>query len=216
MPERAALLKQVRQGTKLRNMKEHNEILEKKAKKPSSKGGGQQEKNEDLMADLSKALQKRRAGVNGKQGSDVQQPSNLDRAFSKMSAMIPPPRSRSSSVSSDSGNIFDDEDWDTSSEPIEQASSGSQSLHRERSGSLDSGIGSGSEPTSPLHSVPKAGKPPIPPKPANLQTKPEAPLVNKESDVSSVNSKVQNLSVKDRCGVFGEMATKFERELLVR
>ncbi|WP_265044469.1 hypothetical protein [Wolbachia endosymbiont (group A) of Epirrhoe alternata] len=72
--------------------------------------------------------------------------------FSKVLAMIPPPRSRSSSVSSDSSNVSDDENWETDPEPIEQASSGSQSLHRERSGSLDSGIGSGSEPTSPSHS----------------------------------------------------------------
>ncbi|WP_264723530.1 hypothetical protein [Wolbachia endosymbiont (group A) of Cheilosia soror] len=153
-PDMSAVFNKItQQKPNLMSKEERDKKLkEQAAKKSSNKGGGQQEKNEDLMADLSKALQKRRAGVNGKQGSDVQQPSHLGRAFSKVLAMIPPPRSRSSSVSSDSSNVSDDENWETDPEPIEQASSGSQSLHRERSGSLNSGIGSGSEPTSPSHS----------------------------------------------------------------
>lgn len=106
------------------------------------------------------------------------------------------------------------------SDSWENTSLSSQPNKKEGTSTSGSGHGSGdganSRSTSPSHSERKTEESPVPPKPANLQTKPEAPLVNKESDVSSVNSKVQNLSVKDRCGVFGEMATKFERELLVR
>ncbi|OAM05890.1 MAG: hypothetical protein TV41_04145 [Wolbachia endosymbiont of Dactylopius coccus] len=48
-----------------------------------------------------------------------------------------------------------------------------------------------SKPTSPLHSVPKAGKPLVPPKTAGLQTKSEASPAAQANNVDSVNSEVQ-------------------------
>lgn len=95
--ETDALFEEIKKGKNLMNKEERDKIEKKRlkeqeAKKSSNKGGGQQEKKEDHIADLNKVLQKRRAGLHGKQGSNVQQPSNLDGAFSKMSAMISPPR----------------------------------------------------------------------------------------------------------------------------
>ncbi len=144
----------------------------------------------DWMAELSKRLKSRRKGISGEQEDDVQQSNDLlGEALNKMSAMIPPPRSSSSSVLSDSGNVSDDEDWDTDPEPIEQASSGSQSLHRERSESPNSDYGSDdnvkSEPTPPSYSMPKAEKPPISFKPVNSKTKPEAPPATTVTEVKN-------------------------------
>ncbi len=95
--ETYALFAEIKKGKNLMSKEERDKIEKKRlkeqeAKKSSNKGGGQQEKKEDHIADLNKVLQKRRAGLHGKQGSNVQQPSNLDGAFSKMSAMISPPR----------------------------------------------------------------------------------------------------------------------------
>ncbi len=162
-------------------------------KKYEPPGGGERQ-NGDSVAELSKRLKSRRKGISGEQEDDEQQSNKLEGVYGKISAMIPLPRN--SSVSSDSGNVSDDEDWETDPEPIEQVSSGSQSLHRERSESLDSDYGS--DTTSPSHSVPKVEKPLAPLKPAGLQMR--SP-VTKMNNVDLVDNEVPNSppsSLKER------------------
>ncbi|MDR2045890.1 MAG: hypothetical protein LBP77_02805 [Rickettsiales bacterium] len=83
-----------------------------------------------------------------------------------------------------------------------------------RRNSSDSDYGSGSELTSSSNPVPKAGKPPVPPKPANLKTGPQAPSA---TTVTNEAGKLPASSVKERCGMFGGADTKFKRgSVLVR
>ncbi|WP_051008235.1 WH2 domain-containing protein, partial [Wolbachia pipientis] len=100
--DRSALLAQIRGGgVKLKRV--NNEV--KNAKTPGNNKDG---KSQDFSDELQEKLKSRRKGIVGK--DNVQQPSNLDGAFSKMSAMISPPRSRSSSVSSSSSEESE-QDW---------------------------------------------------------------------------------------------------------
>ncbi|MCM1001562.1 MAG: hypothetical protein KTV72_04560, partial [Wolbachia endosymbiont of Melophagus ovinus] len=71
--------------------------------------------------------------------------------------------------------------------------------NKKRSESPDSGCASDdnvqSKPTPPSHSsAPKAGKPQVPPKPANLQARSEASPVKKEYDADPVNGEMQDPS----------------------
>ncbi|WP_341821819.1 hypothetical protein [Wolbachia endosymbiont (group A) of Ischnus inquisitorius] len=95
-----------------------------------------------------------------------------------------------------------------------------QSFHKERNKSPDSGHVSGDdakpEPTSPSHPAPEAGKPPITPKPAGLQTKPEAPPVKEESPVSSEMKDPSTLSVKNHIKKFGGEALRCQKENVVQ
>ncbi|BET36059.1 hypothetical protein [Wolbachia pipientis] len=213
--ETDALFAEIKKGKNLMSKEERDKIEKKRlkeqeAKKSSNKGGGQQEKKEDNIADLNKVLQKRRAGLHGKQGSNVQQPSNLDEAFSKMSAMISPPRSRSSSVSSSSSEESE-QDW-SDNESTYSTPLNPQLDNKKRRDSSDSGHESDdnekSKPTSPLHSVPKAGKPLVPPKTAGLQTKSEASPGAQANNVDPVNNEVQKPSslVSQKIKFFGEKA----------
>ncbi|WP_353287651.1 hypothetical protein [Wolbachia endosymbiont (group B) of Gerris lacustris] len=213
--ETDALFEEIKKGKNLMSKEERDKIEKKRlkeqeAKKSSNKGGGQQEKKEDHIADLNKVLQKRRAGLHGKQGSNVQQPSNLDGAFSKMSAMISPPRSRSSSVSSSSSEESE-QDW-SDNESTYSTPLNPQLDNKKRRDSSDSGHESDdnekSKPTSPLHSVPKAGKPLVPPKNAGLQTKSEASPGAQANNVDPVNNEVQKPSslVSQKIKFFGEKA----------
>ncbi|MFJ5424179.1 WH2 domain-containing protein [Wolbachia endosymbiont of Drosophila barbarae] len=68
------------------------------------------------------------------------------------------------------------------------------------------------ETAAPPSHQPNTKKPPIPPKPVNLKTKPEAPLATTATEVKDSFTR----SVKERCGMFGRAATKFERESVLR
>lgn len=90
-----------------------------------------------------------------------------------------------------------------------QSSSGSQLGHIERSGSSDGGYISGNnvelKPISPLHSAPEVEEPSLPLKPANLHTRPESPLIEKENGADLTSSKLKEpstLPVKERTGLF--------------
>ncbi|WP_264689995.1 MULTISPECIES: hypothetical protein [unclassified Wolbachia] len=175
---------------------EKKRLKEQEAKKSSNKGGGQQEKKEDLTADFNKVLLKRRANLHGKQGSNVQQPSNLNRAFNKMSAMIPPPRSRSSSVSSSSSEEYE-QDW-SDNESTYSTPLNPQLDNKKRRDSSDSGHESDDnvkpKSTTPPRSTLKAEKPPISPKPVNSKTKSEASSPTKTNTVELASSEMQESS----------------------
>ncbi|MGL9732213.1 MAG: hypothetical protein ACR5KX_05630 [Wolbachia sp.] len=90
-----------------------------------------------------------------------------------------------------------------------QASSGSQLGHRERSGSSEGGYISGNNVElkliSPLHSAPEVEEPSLPIKPANLHTRPESPLIEKENGAGLTSSKLEEpsaLSFKERAKLF--------------
>ncbi|CAH2235654.1 MULTISPECIES: hypothetical protein [unclassified Wolbachia] len=199
--ETYALFAEIKKGKKLMSKEERDKIEKKRlkeqeAKKSSNKGGGQQEKKEDLMADLNKVLLKRRAGLHGKQGSNVQQPSNLDGAFNKMSDMIPPPRSRSSSVSSSSSEEYE-QDW-SDNESTYSTPLNPQLDNKKRRDSSDSGHESDDnvkpKSTTPPRSTLKAEKPPISPKPVNSKTKSEASSPTKTNTVELASSEMQESS----------------------
>ncbi|WP_425384433.1 WH2 domain-containing protein [Wolbachia endosymbiont (group B) of Eupithecia inturbata] len=118
----------------------------------------------------------------------------------------------------------DDEDDDQNRTPDsewEDESPTPQSDSNKRSKSPDSGHESDdnekSKPTSPLHSVPKAGKPLVPPKTAGLQTKSEASPAAQANNVDSVNSEVQQSSdsVDSMCTLFGGKAKPFQVQSVV-
>ncbi|WP_264374694.1 MULTISPECIES: WH2 domain-containing protein [unclassified Wolbachia] len=109
----------------------------------------------------------------------------------------------------------DDEDDDQNRTPDsewEDESPTPQSDSNKRSESPDSGHESDdnekSKPTSPLHSVPKAGKPLVPPKTAGLQTKSEASPGAQAKNVDPVNSEVEKPSslVSQNINLFGGKA----------
>ncbi len=68
------------------------------------------------------------------------------------------------------------------------------------------------ETAAPPSHQPNTKKPPMPPKPVNLKTKPEAPLATTATEVKDSFTR----SVKERCGMFGRAATKFDRESVLR
>lgn len=68
------------------------------------------------------------------------------------------------------------------------------------------------ETAAPPSHQPNTKKPPIPPKPVNSKTKPQAPLATTATEVKDSFTR----SVKERCGMFGRAATKFERESVLR
>ncbi|WP_341818969.1 WH2 domain-containing protein [Wolbachia endosymbiont (group B) of Phasia obesa] len=132
--------------------------------------------------------------VNNK--DNVQQPSNLDGAFNKMSAMIPPPRSRSSSVSSSSSEEYE-QDW-SDNESTYSTPLNPQLDNKKRRDSSDSGHESDDnvkpKSTTPPRSTLKAEKPPISPKPVNSKTKSEASSPTKTNTVELASSEMQESS----------------------
>ncbi|WP_338406724.1 hypothetical protein [Wolbachia endosymbiont (group A) of Longitarsus flavicornis] len=171
---KATLCEQLRESKKLMSKEERDKREEKRLKKLENENKDtrntspeQQGKNENLMGDLHNTLQKRRLGISGKQKNNLQPQGNqLEGAFSKISNMIPLPRSRSNSVSSSSSEESE-QDW-SDNESTYLTPLNPQLDSNKRRNSSDSDYRSGSEPTSPLHSVPKAGRPPIPPKPSSF------------------------------------------------
>ncbi|MDX5462010.1 MAG: hypothetical protein O7157_00285 [Wolbachia endosymbiont of Tetragnatha montana] len=165
--------------------------------------GGKQP--DDLRNQLREKLKTLREAASGKQKGDVESTNLQERLLEKISDRIPPPRSRSDSVSSNSSEESE-QDWsdDEDQKSIGQAFSNPQSFHKERSESPDSDYGSDdnvkSEPTPPSHPVPKGEKPPIPPKPAGLQTKPEAPPASQVNEMQDPSA----LSIKERIALFGQ------------
>ncbi|WP_353281733.1 WH2 domain-containing protein [Wolbachia endosymbiont (group B) of Horisme vitalbata] len=119
-------------------------------------------------------------------------------------------------VTKSSGSESDDKDDDQNripdSEWEDSTPSTPQSEDERGSKSPDSGHESDdnekSKPTSPLHSVPKAGKPLVPPKTAGLQTKSEASPGAQANNVDPVNNEVQKPSslVSQKIKIFGEKA----------
>ncbi|TNK94604.1 hypothetical protein OUY_00795 [Wolbachia endosymbiont of Leptopilina clavipes] len=155
--DRSALIAQIRGGgVKLKRV--NNEV--KNAKTPGNNKDG---KSQDFSDELKEKLKSRRKGIVGK--DNVQQPSNLDGAFSKMSAMISPPRSRSSSVSSSSSEESE-QDW-SDNESTYSTPLNPQLDNKKRRDSSDSGCGSDDnvkpKSTTPPRSTLKAEKPPISP-----------------------------------------------------
>ena len=137
-----------------------------------------------------------------------------------------------SSSESEVSDHSDSDDWsnDKSKKPKEKkltksrkkpTPSNSQPEDERGSKSPDSGHESDdnekSKPTSPLHSVPKAGKPLVPPKTAGLQTKSEASPAAQANNVDSVNSEVQQSSdsVDSMCTLFGGKAKPFQVQSVV-
>ncbi|MDR2548429.1 MAG: hypothetical protein LBC34_02960 [Rickettsiales bacterium] len=122
----------------------------------------------------------------------------------------PQPGSKTRSESPDNDHISsDNENWNASQGTVVQSSSGSQLGHIERSGSSDGGYISGNnvelKPISQLHSAPEVEEPSLPLKPANLHTRPESPLIEKENGTDLTSSKLKEpstLLVKERTGLF--------------
>ncbi|WP_265022949.1 hypothetical protein [Wolbachia endosymbiont (group B) of Ischnura elegans] len=116
------------------------------------------------------------------------------------------------SLDSESGDKDDDQNRIPDSEWEDSTPSTPQSEDERGSKSPDSGHESDdnekSKPTSPLHSVPKAGKPLVPPKTAGLQTKSEASPGAQANNVDPVNNEVQKPSslVSQKIKFFGEKA----------
>lgn len=209
--DRSALLAQIRGGgVKLKRV--NNEV--KNAKTPGNNKDG---KSQDFSDELKEKLKSRRKGIVGK--DNVQQPSNLDGAFSKMSAMISPPRSRSSSVSSSSSEESE-QDW-SDNESTYSTPLNPQLDNKKRRDSSDSGCGSDDnvkpKSTTPPRSTLKAEKPPISPKPVNSKTKYEASPAAQANNVDSVNSEVQQSSdsVDSMCTLFGGKAKPFQVQSVV-
>ncbi|WP_341816615.1 hypothetical protein [Wolbachia endosymbiont (group A) of Agelastica alni] len=127
--------------------------------------------------------------------------------------MIPLPRSRSNSVSSSSSEESE-QDW-SDNESTYLTPLNPQLDSNKRRNSSDSDYGSGSEPTSPLHSVPKAGRPPIPPKPSSFteeanssSPEPQTPPATTFDDTSIVDGKdPSTLPFKDRIAKFNKEAS---------
>ncbi|WP_343289070.1 hypothetical protein [Wolbachia endosymbiont of Encarsia formosa] len=129
---------------------------EKKRKKERENAG--EETAEDMQHTLAKKLTRRRTGI-AREEENIVQP--LNEVYDKISSMIPSPRSRSSSLSSNNS----DESWNSDDEYLSSPAS-----ELDRKESPDSGHDNiKPELTTPPRSTLKAEKPPIPPKPPNLR-----------------------------------------------
>lgn len=141
---------------KIKQSQKKVEEREEKGKKEREDAGKETEK--DMNSALKKKLASRRTGIAGEEENVVQP---LNGVYGKISSMIPSPRSRSSSLSSNNS----DESWNSDDEYL--ASPTSQLGRRENP---DSGHDNTKpEPTTPPRSTLKAEKPPVPPKPPNLR-----------------------------------------------
>lgn len=163
----------------------------------SSKSNAEQETGEELAARIEKSIQENKQHtMRNAQCHD----SGIANILKRRLAI------EFSSSESEVSDHSDSDDWsnDKSKKPKEKkltksrkkpTPSNSQPEDERGSKSPDSGHESDdnekSKPTSPLHSVPKAGKPLVPPKTAGLQTKSEASPAAQANNVDSVNSEVQ-------------------------
>ncbi|WP_264375622.1 WH2 domain-containing protein [Wolbachia endosymbiont (group B) of Sphaerophoria taeniata] len=163
----------------------------------SSKSNAEQETGEELAARIEKSIQENKQHtMRNAQCHDYEIANILKRRLAI----------ELSSSESEVSDHSDSDDWsnDKSKKPKEKkltksrkkpTPSNSQPEDERGSKSPDSGHESDdnekSKPTSPLHSVPKAGKPLVPPKTAGLQTKSEASPAAQANNVDSVNSEVQ-------------------------
>ncbi|WP_374699300.1 WH2 domain-containing protein [Wolbachia endosymbiont (group A) of Limnophora tigrina] len=163
----------------------------------SSKSNAEQETGEELAARIEKSIQENKQHtMRNAQCHDYEIANILKRRLAI----------EFSSSESEVSDHSDSDDWsnDKSKKPKEKkltksrkkpTPSNSQPEDERGSKSPDSGHESDdnekSKPTSPLHSVPKAGKPLVPPKTAGLQTKSEASPAAQANNVDSVNSEVQ-------------------------
>ncbi|WP_349968364.1 WH2 domain-containing protein [Wolbachia endosymbiont of Armadillidium arcangelii] len=203
----SALFQQIREGTKLKTI---NDGAPKKSDKP--KNDSTTQKNAPTVffpQDLQEAHKKLKKVDTTNEGQKKEQ---LTGVFNKISAMIPLLQDHSNTVSSNRSEEYE-QDWSdnksTYSTPLN-----SQLDNKKRRYSSDSGHGSDdnekSKPTSPLHSVPKAGKSLVPPKTAGLQTKSEASPAAQANNVDPVNSEVQkpSSSISQKIKIFGGKADK--------
>lgn len=123
---------------------------EEKRKKEREEAG--KETAEDMQHIIVENLKRRRKGIAGEQENSLN-------VFDKISSIITPPRSRSSSLSSNNS-----EGWSTDDEC--STTPNSQSGQSESPDS--SHDNTKPKPTTPPRSTLKAEKPPVPPKPPNL------------------------------------------------
>ncbi|WP_264336691.1 MULTISPECIES: WH2 domain-containing protein [unclassified Wolbachia] len=215
--DRSALLAQIRGGgVKLKRV--NNEVKnaktpgnnndgksqdfsdELKEKFKSSKSNAEQETGEELAARIEKSIQENKQHtMRNAQCHD----SGIANILKRRAAI------EFSSSESEVSDHSDSDDWsnDKSKKPKEKkltksrkkpTPSNSQPEDERGSKSPDSGHESDdnekSKPTSPLHSVPKAGKPLVPPKTAGLQTKSEASSPTKTNTVELASSEMQESS----------------------
>ncbi len=210
----SALFQQIREGTKLKTI---NDGAPKKSDKP--KNDSTTQKNAPTVfspQDLQEAHKKLKKVDTTNEGQKKEQ---LTGAFNKISAMIPLLQDHSNTVSSNRSEEYE-QDWSdnksTYSTPLN-----SQLDNKKRRYSSDSGHGSDdnekSKPTSPLHSVPKAGKSLVPPKTAGLQTKSEASPAAQANNVDPVNSEVQkpSSSISQKIEIFGRKADKYQVQSVI-
>ncbi|GFQ65635.1 putative wH2 motif domain protein [Trichonephila clavata] len=212
----STLFEQIRGGTALKRVssnksgQQQNFTNELEAKSKSSGGTDKEETPEEYAARIEKVREEsKQRTMRNAQGRFPDMASILARR----GAMEP---SSSESEGSDHG---DSGDWgnDESKKPKEKKltkhrkkPTPSNSQPEDERGSKSPGSGHGSDDnvkpksTPPPHSVLKA-KPPLSPKPADLQTKSPATKVTNEAEKPSAPS------FKDRYGMFGEAATKFKR-----
>ncbi|MDX5507296.1 MAG: hypothetical protein O7149_01550 [Wolbachia endosymbiont of Hylaeus sinuatus] len=194
----SALLEQIRKGIELKatNTTQKNASL---AKFTLPKGSNLAPVSQDDILQMRKKLKKPGAKEGQKQDGGDSNSTKIALILSRRPAI------EYSDSESDDEDHTPDSEWEDKYSTTPTL----QSDYRERRESLDSGHGPGSEPTSPSHPASEAGEPLISPKPVNSKT--EAPLVNKESCVSSVNSEVKDpstLPFNERMGKFGEKAWK--------
>ncbi|WP_341813690.1 WH2 domain-containing protein [Wolbachia endosymbiont (group B) of Germaria angustata] len=202
--DRSALLEQIRKGgVKLKRV--NNEV--ENAKTPGNNKDG---KSQDFSDELKEKLKSRRKGIVGK--DNVQQPSNLYGAFSKISAIISPLRSRSGSVSSRSSEESE-QDW-SDNESTYSTPLNPQLDNKKRRDSSDSGHESDDnvkpKSTTPPRSASKVEKPPISPKPVNSKAKCEASPAAQANNVDPVNNEVQKPSslVSQKIKFFSEKSIR--------
>ncbi|MFT4314744.1 MAG: hypothetical protein AB3P11_06730 [Wolbachia pipientis] len=133
-------------------------VKEREEKEKKEREDDGKETAEDMNLALKKNLTSRRTGI-AEEEENVVQP--LKGVYGKISSMIPSPRSRSSSLSSNNSDESWSDDDECSTTPNSQSG---------QSESPDSSHDNTKpEPTTtPPHSTLKAKKPPVPPKPQNL------------------------------------------------
>jgi hypothetical protein len=179
--DRNALFMQIQEGVKFKKASERKEEPKKRSNgENGSKSNGPGGLD---MTELNSSVLRRRSGISGKQGNNVQQPkvdatNNNMSVFDRVADNIPyvSPRNRSNSESSDIGNISD-EGWSASDIEEEKLPS-SQSNNK---------------------------KPPVPKKPDDITSlKPVSPQRPQATPATTINSaEPSTFSVKDRASMFG-------------
>ncbi len=173
------------------------------------KGSNQAPVSQDDILQMRKKLRKPGAKEGQKQDGGDSNSMDIGRILVRRAAME---LSDDEDEHENDSDISNDE-WDESNDKHSTPKNPQLDSNKRRNSS-DSDYGSGSELTSPSNPVPKAGKPPVTPKPANLKTGPQAPSA---TTVTNEAGKLPASSVKELCGMFGGADTKFKRgSVLVR